>query len=99
MSKVQITLHNGLTQSFCPGQMHQQQMGVPANATAGAQTETSSTPSCATEPATQQACPPQNGPPGFTLPPSVANPSVSAAATPNGIYIVGNSFMLPLGVI
>ncbi|KAJ8282617.1 hypothetical protein COCON_G00051360 [Conger conger] len=68
-------------------QMHQQQMGVPdggpANAMAGPQTETSSTPSGATELATQQVCPPQNGPPGFTLPPSVANRSVSASTTPN----------------
>lgn len=93
MCTVQLTLHSegqpkGLTQSFCPGQMHQQQMGAPNggpdNATAGAETETSSTPSDTPELATTQTYPPQNGPPGFTLPPSVVNPSVSASTTLNG---------------
>ncbi|KAJ8351600.1 hypothetical protein SKAU_G00230760 [Synaphobranchus kaupii] len=67
-------------------QMHQQQMGVadegPASATAGAQADESSAPSGAPELATQQACPPQNGPPGFTLPPSAANQSAAASTTP-----------------
>ncbi|XP_035265191.1 UBX domain-containing protein 4-like [Anguilla anguilla] len=68
-------------------QMHRQQMGIPDGGPdsdmTGAQTDMSSAPSDTPEPATQQPCPPQNGPPGFTLPPSLANQSASASTTPS----------------